>query len=178
MDIPVPPIVEAIAEVVQIIPQEHFQQRTVEQIVDARVPQAVKEQLFAEETIQTSVEIRRQDEYVVPTPAASFVALDPAVLDGFQQLVSIGASALNTLMKQQLDDLMKVILRYSKKFQILPENAQKPYDLSKAKLGDLLREQQAFARSHKAGRRRSVDSVRDGTGSTPMTSPYSRPMSR
>ena len=37
---------------VQIIPQERSQQRTVEQIVGAPVPQVVEEQLVAEETTQ------------------------------------------------------------------------------------------------------------------------------
>ena len=100
------------------------------------------------------METRTQVEYVAPVPAASFAALDPSVLDGFQQaLVSIGATDLNTLTKQQLDDIIKVILPYSKQFKNLLENAQKLYDLSKAKLGDLLRAQQAFARPRKAARR-------------------------
>ena len=87
-------------------------------------------------------------------PATSQAALDPGVLDGFQQaLVSIGAADFNTLTKQQLDDIIKVILPYSKQFKSLLENAQKLHDLSKAKLGDLLRAQQAFTRPHKAARR-------------------------
>ena len=52
----------------------------------------------------------RGDDHLAP--AASFAALDPAVLDGFQQaLVSVGASDLDTLTKQQLDELINVILR-------------------------------------------------------------------
>ena len=154
VDILVPPIVEETAEVVQIIPQERFQQSTVEQIVVVPVPQVVEEQFVAEEAIQTSVEIRTEVEYVAPAPAASFATLDPAVLDGFQQvLVGIGASDFDTLTKEQLDAAIKVILRYSKQFKILLENAQKLCDLSKVKLGDLSRVQQAFARPHKAARR-------------------------
>lgn len=38
-DVLVPPIVEDTVEVVQIIPQERLQQRTVEQMVNALVPQ-------------------------------------------------------------------------------------------------------------------------------------------
>ena len=85
MDILVPPIVEEIAEVVQVIPLERFQQRTLEMIVGALVPQVVEEQLFAAETTQTSVEIRTEVEYVAPAPAASFAALDPAVPAGPRQ---------------------------------------------------------------------------------------------
>ena len=167
---PAPPIVQEIAEVVQNFPQERFQQSTVEQSVVVPVPQVLEKQLVVEETTQTSVEIRTEVEYVAPAPDASFAALHPAVLDGFQQaLVGIGASDLNTLTKEQLelDAFIKVILWYSKQFKIFFENAQKLYDLSKAKLGDLLRVQQAFARPHKAARRVSVDSARDGTSGSP-----------
>ena len=60
------------------------------------MPQVVEEQLVAEETTQTSVEIRTEVENVAPAPDASFTALDPAVRDGFQQaLVGIGASDLD-----------------------------------------------------------------------------------
>ena len=40
-DIPVPPIVDEAVEMVQIIPHERLQQRTVEQMVNALVPQVV-----------------------------------------------------------------------------------------------------------------------------------------
>ena len=154
LDIPVPPIVEEIAAVVQIIPQERLQQSTAEQNVVVLVPQVVEEQLAAEEITHTSVEIRTEVECVAPAPAASFAALDPAVLDGFQQaLVGIGASDLDTPTQEQLDVAIKVILWCSKQFKILLENDQKICDLSKAKLGDLWRVQQAFARPHKAARR-------------------------
>ena len=81
------------------------QRKWCEQIIGAPVSQVVEEQLVAEETTQTSVEIRTQVEYVAPAPAASFAALDPAVLGGFQQAL------VNTLTKQQLDDATKLILR-------------------------------------------------------------------
>ena len=122
VDILVPSIVEDMAEVAQIVAQERFQQSAVDQIVVVPVPQVVEEQLVAEETTQTSVEFRTEVEYVAPAPAASFAALDPAVLDGFQQaLVGIGASDLDTLTKEQLDAAIKVILRYSKQLKILLE---------------------------------------------------------
>ena len=124
------------------------------------------EQLDAEETTQTSVEIRTEVEYVAPVLDASFAALDPAVLDGFQQAF-VGIDASDPVTKEQLDAFIKVILRCSKQFKILLENAQKLYDLSKAKLGDLLRVQQSFARPRKAACRSSVDSVRDGTAGSP-----------
>ena len=166
VDILVPPIVGEMAEVVQVVPQEYFQQRTVEQIVGAPVPQVVEEQLVAEQTTQTSVEIRKQVEYVAPAPAASFAALDPAVLDGFQQaLVRIGASDLDTLTEQQLDAAIEVILQYSKQSTILLENAQKLYDLSEAKLGDLLRVQQAFATQ--SGTPLKCGQCSDGTAGSP-----------
>ena len=58
----------------------------------------------------------------------------------------------NTLTKQQLDNIIKVILQYDKQNENLLQNAQKLYDVSKAKLVDLLRAQQTFMRPHKSAR--------------------------
>ena len=104
-----------------------------------------QEQLVAEETTQTSVDTRTQVEYVAPVPAASFVALDSGVLDGFQQaLVSIGATALNPLTKNLL------------------ENHQKLYDLSKAQLGRLLESEACVCTAtRKQHDDEGVDGVRD-----------------
>ena len=79
VDLPDPPIVEEIVDVVQITPQERFRQGTVEQVFVAPVPQIVEE-------TSERVRLRTVEQIAhVPVPQIQELLLDSiATLDRLQ----------------------------------------------------------------------------------------------
>ena len=102
------PVIEYIAPAPpQVKVQENLEVQTIERIQKQIVPERPEDQI---RDIPSVME--------VSVPAASLAALDSGLFDGFQHcLTNIGTIDLNTLTKQQLDDITKVILPYSKAIQ-------------------------------------------------------------